>query len=198
MNVWDTIVRWDKSATLWLNNLSDPSTDGFWWVLSDVGTWVPVYIVIAILMIWRLGWKKGLGVVLSVVLTVLLVDQGANLVKSSVARFRPCYDSWMIMEGLRLPYGILSTGKYGFFSAHAGNCFGFAMASYLGLHWYRQGRMASVYGACVFCWATLVSISRILMGAHFLGDVITGAVVGLGIGFLCAWLAKIIVTKEKE
>lgn len=196
MNIWETIVQGDKSATLWLNNLSHPSTDGFWWVLSDIGTWVPFYIVIAIMMLWRLGWKKGLAVVLSVALTVLLVDQGSNLVKYGVARFRPCFDTWMVAAGLRLPYGILSTGKYGFFSAHAGNCFGFAVASCLGLRWYRPGRLSSVYGTCVFCWASLVSLSRVMMGAHFLGDVLAGAVVGLGIGFLCAWLAKLILSRN--
>lgn len=190
MNILDGIVQWDKSATLWLNNLSDPSTDGFWWVLSDIGTWVPFYIVIALFMVWWLGWKRGLAVVLSVALTVLLVDQGSNLVKSSVARLRPCYDLWMVTEGLRLPYGILSTGKYGFFSAHAGNCFGFAMASWMGLQGNRPGRLATIYGYCVFIWATLVSISRILMGAHFLGDILTGAAVGAAVGFLCAWLAR--------
>ena len=190
MNLFSSIVQLDKSITLWINNLSAPWNDGFWWVLSDVHTWFPVYAVIGVYMLWRLGWKKGLAVVLSVLLTVVLVDQGANLVKYSVARLRPSFAAWMVCGGLRLPYGILSTGKYGFFSAHAGNSFGFAIASYLGLRWFKPEGLYKLYGWCVFIWAAFVSVSRIMMGAHFLGDILVGSLVGLGIGWLCALLAR--------
>ena len=193
MNLFESIVQLDKSITLWLNNLSEPWNDGFWWVLSDVHTWFPVYAVLAVFMIWRLGWKRGLAVILSVLLTIVLVDQGSNLVKNSVARLRPSYDAWMVCNGLRLPYGILSTGQYGFFSAHAGNTFGFAIASYLGLKWHRPERYVRIFGVCIFLWASLVSVSRIMMGAHFLGDILAGSVVGLGIGLLCAFLARKVI-----
>lgn len=162
-------------------------------MLSDVNTWIPVYIVIGIFALWKLGWKKGLAVILSVILTVVLVDQGSNLVKYNIARLRPCFDDWMMCNGLRLPYGILSTGKYGFFSAHAGNTFGFAIASYLGLKWHRPESHFGFYGVCIMIWASFVSISRIMMGAHFMGDILAGSIVGLGIGLLCAFLARKII-----
>lgn len=195
MNLFESIVQLDKSVTLWINNLSAPWNDAFWWVLSDVGTWVPMYILIALLLLWRLGWKRGLTVILSVVLTIVLIDQGSNLVKYSVARLRPSFDAWMVCGGLRLPYGILSTGKYGFFSAHAGNTFGFAITTWLGLKWNKPQSLHRLYGWFIFVWAAFVSVSRIMMGAHFLGDILTGALVGWGIGCLMALLARKIVVK---
>lgn len=38
----------------------------------------------------------------------------------------------------------------------------------------------------IYSWATLVAISRIFVGKHFLGDVIVGTLVGLAIGSLVA------------
>lgn len=153
-----------------------------------------MYLFIAVFVVWRLGWKRGLSVILSAVLTLVLIDQGSNLVKASVARLRPCYDAWMVNNGLRLPYGILSTGLYGFFSAHAGNTFGFATVSYLGLKWNRPESDFRIYGLFIYVWAVFVSLSRMMMGAHFLGDIIVGAIVGTAVGWLCAFAVKKAVT----
>ena len=114
---------------------------------------------------------------------------GSNLIKNGVGRVRPCYNDWMNANGLRLPYGIVG-GKFGFFSAHAGNTFAFAMASYLGLKWYSTGNTAKIYGWCVFTWAAFVSVSRLVMGAHFLGDITVGAMVGMCFGAAWAWIAR--------
>ena len=189
----ESLVQIDKAASLWINHLSAEWIDPVWKVLSQTEVWFPVYVIIGIFALWKLGWKRGLAVVLSVVLCVLLVDQGSNLVKYSVARLRPCYDAWMLSNGIRLPYGTMGSGQYGFFSAHAGNCFGFAVTSYLGMKWNKPDSRFGIYGWCVFIWAALVSVSRIMMGAHFLGDILVGCLVGLGIGLLCAWLARTIL-----
>lgn len=195
MITFESIVQLDKDITLWINNLSATWNDAFWWALSDIGFWIPMYIAIAAFALWKLGWKKGLAVILSAVLTLILIDQGSNLVKSSVARLRPCYDTWMVNNGLRLPYGILSSGKFGFFSAHAGNTFGFAIVSYLGLKWNTPQSRFWPYGVFIFLWAVFVSFSRLMMGAHFLGDILVGSVVGLAVGWFCAFLARRIVVK---
>lgn len=186
------IVQMDRSISLWINGIPSAGSDLFWWALSDVGFWIPAYLAVLALLIWKLGWKRGLTIALTVVLTVVCVDQLANLVKSGVARWRPCYDEWMVAGGIRLPYGQAGS-KFGFFSAHAGNSFGFATASYLGLKWRLPGRTARFYGYGVFLWATLVSVSRIIMGAHFLGDITVGALVGVGVGAAWAWAGRRLV-----
>ena len=50
------------------------------------------------------------------------------------------------------------------------------------------------YGGWMFFWALMVSISRIFVGKHYLGDVIVGmavgAATGVAFGFLGAWVMK--------
>lgn len=190
------LIQWDRQATLWLNQLGTPTWDSFWLLLSDIKIWFPAYGAVMVVLLWKLGWKKGLAVVLSLVLCVVAIDQSANLVKDSVARLRPCYDAWMNRNGIRLPFGL--TGHlYGFFSAHAANSFGFAVTSWLGFRLNDPGHDYRAYGCCVFIWAALMSVSRIMMGAHFLGDIIVGTCYGLAVGLTLAGLFHWIVFRAK-
>ena len=191
MNLFDSIVQLDKAATLWINNLSSSWNDAFWATLSEVTIWFPVYVLIFVFIFWKLGWKKGLAVLLTLALTILIVDQGSNLIKASVGRFRPLYDDWMVNNGLRLPYGFYPAGYFGFYSSHASNTIGFATVTYLGLKWFRPQSDWRIYGWVVYIWAVLVCISRIMMGAHFLGDVTVGALVGFGVAYGLLKLAKL-------
>ena len=184
------IEQIDQVITLWLNNLSPNWLDPFWALMSHVKFWFPFYGLFMVFALWKLGWKKGLAVIVSIILAVLFVDQFANLVKAGVSRFRPCYDVWMNSNGLRLPYGMQEFYKYGFFSAHAGNSFGFATVSYLGLKWNKPQSDFRIWGWFIFIWAFSMSVSRVMMGAHFLGDITVGALVGLGAGYACAWLCR--------
>lgn len=193
----DGVIQLDQQATLWLNNLGNSSWDSFWLMLSDTKFWFPAYGIIMACLLWKLGWKKGLAAVLSLVLTVVLIDQSANWVKDGVERLRPCYNSWMIAHGLRLPFG-LTGHHFGFFSAHAANTFGFATVSWLGFRLNNPEHYSyKAYGIGVYLWATLVSASRIMMAAHFLGDVLVGTLYGLAIGTALACLTHWVILKAK-
>lgn len=191
------IEQIDRAITLWINNLFPSWADSFWQLLSNTQVWFPFYALFVGFIFWKLGWKKGLAVTLSIVLMVVLADQFSNLIKYAVKRYRPCYDPWLVSNGLRLPYGLHGLGKYGFFSAHAGNTFGFAAVTWWGLKWNKPQADFRPWGWFIFNWAALVSVSRIMMGAHFLGDISVGCLVGLGFGYACARLARWAVVKAK-
>ncbi len=192
----DSLIQLYQRLTLWLNQLGTPAWDPFWLLLSDIKIWYPAYAVVMACLIWKLGWKKGLAVILSLVATVVFIDQTANAVKDGMERLRPCYNAWMIANGVRLPFGL--TGHlYGFFSAHAANSFGFAVASYLGFQLNDPKHSYRAYGWGVFLWASLVSFSRIMMAAHFLGDVLAGIVFGLLMGWLVGKAARLLIVKAK-
>ena len=175
----------DKAITLAINNLPPPSTDSIWVFLSGTGEWIPLYVLVVALLVWRLGWKKGLVMILTTALCILFVDQFANLIKGAVARLRPACDPEMLERGLRVL--IPSGGKhsYGFFSAHAGNAMAFAVCSLKALQLGKDAKqrpwkgLCSAYSVFIVIWAVLVGVSRILVGKHFLGDVLTGFAVGL-------------------
>ena len=62
---WQEIHRFDQLLTLKVNSWSSPITDPIWQFFSNIPVWIPMYVLIVALIIWRLGWKKGLIVVLA-------------------------------------------------------------------------------------------------------------------------------------
>lgn len=156
--------------------------------LSDVRIWFPAYGIIFGVMLWRLGWKKGLVIILSCILAVILTDQISAHIKDSVQRLRPLYTTGLLQNGLHWPLGRYSF--FGFFSGHASNAFGFAICSLLGFRLNDATRRYRTYGWCVFAWAVLVALSRVMMAAHYFGDVLVGTLFGLSVGLLMAGLAR--------
>ena len=179
----------DQTITLWLNGMHCPFTDGMWLLFSNRTVWIPLYLLGAGLMIWRCGWKKGLAMVLLTALAILCVDQFANLIKNWVARPRPCNDAFMNAMGHRLLEG--RSRSYSFFSAHAANAIAFAICSAHALHpgtkraKAKNGRdtLSTVYAVIISIWATMVGLSRVFVGKHYLGDVLVGFIAGGIIAF---------------
>ena len=46
------------------------------------------------------------------------------------------------------------------------------------------------YAIFMYTWATLVAVSRIFVGKHYLGDVLVGICVGIVAGMMFAWMAR--------
>jgi len=183
----DTLIGWDKAATLWINGHYSPLTDQVWFFLSSVKVWFPLYAALAWMFIRRLGWRRGMVAIIALSLSTLVCDQTGNLVKNSVCRLRPCYDSLMIGRGLHILEG--RGNHFGFFSAHAANAFSLACCTLL---CFRQDRSHHYvnYALFAFLWAFLIAASRIFAGKHYLGDVIAGALVGIFFGCLFGYLAR--------
>ena len=147
-----------------------------------------MYVAIVALLIWKLGWKKGLMVVAAAALTFGFCDQFSNLIKHAVGRIRPLHDEFMKANGLHV---LERGGGYSFFSAHAANAFGLACSTFTGLRKLltQKPKWLTAYGSWMFFWAAMVSISRIFVGKHYLGDVIVGSIVGAAGGLAFGYLA---------
>jgi membrane-associated phospholipid phosphatase len=102
----------------------------------------------------------------------------------------------LLERGLHWPLN--RSSFFGFFSGHASNAFGFAVCSWLCFRLNDRTYKYKVYGWCVFLWAFLVSLSRIMMAAHFFGDVLVGTFFGLATGLLCAALAHAAIRQWVE
>ena len=180
MSIWKTLEKADQLATLEINSWHSGITDPIWEFFSNIPIWIPMYILIVALVIWRLGWKKGLIVIAAAALTFGFCDQFSNFLKALTERLRPCNDPYMISNGLHI---LEKGGKYGFFSAHAANAFGLTTSTFIGLRADTRLRFKG-YAAWMYAWAFLVSASRIFVGKHFLGDVMVGICDG---GDQCFW-----------
>jgi undecaprenyl-diphosphatase len=169
----EALTRIDQQCLLWLNGHHSPFFDGLMYFVSGRYEWIPLYVALLAWIIWKFRWKS-IWIILAVVIMITLTDQVCNLLKSGVRRLRPCRDPDIgYLVHLVNHY---CGGSFGFVSAHAANSF--ALAVFISLlfrkKWVNTG---------LFCWAALVSYSRIYLGAHYPGDVISGAVLGI----LLAW-----------
>ena len=188
---WQEIHRFDHNLTLKINSWNSSFSDPIWEFLSDIPVWIPMYVLIVAFIIWRLGWKKGLIVVAGALLTFAFCDQSSNFVKEAVARLRPLHDEYMIANGLH----VLEKGdRFGFFSAHSANAFGLATCTLIGLRIDKRLKYRG-YAAWMYTWATLVAVSRIFVGKHYLGDCIVGSIIGALAGLAFASLAKWVINR---
>jgi undecaprenyl-diphosphatase len=191
---WQQVHQLDQQVSLTINSWHSAFTDPIWQFFSDKIVWIPMYVAIVALLIWKLGWKRGLLVITAAGLTFGFCDQFSNIVKHAVERIRPVNDTWMITNGLHI---LESGGGYSFFSAHAANAFGLSCSTFVGL---RSGFVSrpdwlKAYGGWMFFWAFMVSISRIFVGKHYLGDVIVGMAVGAAAGVAFGYLAARIMKR---
>ena len=191
----NTLEHWDKCATLWINSLHTPASDQIWLFFSAKSVWIPFYVLLLVLLFRRLGWKRALIALAAIALTVVACDQGANLIKNTVCRLRPNKDPWMIEHGVHI---LEKGGLYGFFSAHAANCFGVAMCASRLMGTKKPSGVWRAYNPVIFTWAALVAASRIFVAKHFLGDVLVGASVGMLFGYILALCGRLLFSRVLE
>lgn len=182
---WQEIHRLDQDITLWINGFHSEISDVVWTFFSNIPVWIPMYVLIIAFILRRLGWRKGGIVVLSAILTVTFCSLFSHYMKELTERLMPLLDTYMLENSLH----VLETGgKYTFFSAHSANAFGLATSTYWGLR--MDNRKYDHYAIFMYTWATLVAVSRIFVGKHYLGDVLVGICVGIVAGLLFAWIAR--------
>jgi len=165
---------WDTDLFRFINEAHQPWLDGPMEIISGKLTWIPLYALLIYYLYKQLKqavWKA----IVYLLTTILFADQiSSSLLKPLFKRLRPChveeFQSW-----IHLPDGC--GGMYGFCSSHAANAFAVAVGFYL------LSKNKRV-GAALLIWASVVSYSRIYLGAHYPLDVITGAIVGT----VGAWL----------
>lgn len=191
-NLADLISSVDANITLAINSVHSPATDFVWGAFSQVKVWIPLYAIVVFFLFRRLGWRKALVAVVAIALTILACDQFANLIKNSVCRLRPCHNQDMIDRGLRILEG--KGGKYGFFSGHAANTMAFAIGSITMFRWDGKSRYRA-YAAGITLWSLLVGASRIFVGKHYFGDVITGLIAG---GLIALLISKLAIMASKR
>ena len=195
---WHEVHKADQLLTLEINSWDSFITDPIWQFFSDKLVWVPMYAAIIALLVWKLGWKRGLIVLAGALLTFGFCDQVSNIVKHAVGRIRPLNDEFMIANGLNV---LEKGGGYSFFSAHAANTFGLAFSTFVGMKrcLSNEGAMMpkwlKAYGGWMFFWAFMVSVSRVFVGRHYLGDVLVGILVGSLAGYAFARLTALIARK---
>ncbi len=191
MSILDQLIGLDKSALIYLNNLGSPKWDTFWLFITNQYNWIPLFILMLFLIFKVYGLKKGLLILLIAAVLVAFTDQFVNIIKHTFGRLRPNNDP-SVKNLIRILY---SPHSFSFVSGHATNSMANTVFIYLLLKKHFK------YVWLFFIWPLVFAYSRVYLGVHYPIDILTGALLGmcLGYGFykICFFvLAKINTPKE--
>lgn len=184
----DYLINLDTQLFIFLNNLGTDFWDPFWLRMSEIGIWIPLYLVLLGLVYYLFHWKTALLITGFIALNVIATDQGSvRLFKNQFERLRPCHVE-ELQDQIRLVKGSCG-GQYGFVSSHASNTFG--LAFFLGLLF--RKKWPWLYYALLI-WASLVAYSRVYLGVHYPGDILFGAIYGT----LCGTVLFVVMDRWQE
>lgn len=160
---------------LYLNNLGSERWDGIWLLITKQLYWTPLFLVLFYFILKKIGWKQFGVVILFLALLILVTDQVTNLFKYSFERLRPCSDP--SLEGQMR--AVLVRKSFSFFSGHASNSM--ATTTFI----FFLFRKHFKYAFLLFLFPLIFAYSRIYLGLHFPGDILTGYLFGfiMGVSF---------------
>ena len=173
----DLLYSVDRSIFYFVNHsLQNSLFDAAMPFITDLNKNPPAIVVVAVLWLLLLvkGGRQGrIGAVLLVVAVVFSDWFNSCFLKFVFERIRPCH----VLPDVHL---LVSCGSgYSFPSSHAVNNFtGAAVLS----SFVPKGRWA------LYLFTSVVAFSRVYVGVHYPSDVLAGAIAGIGLGSVAAFL----------
>ena len=156
-----------------------------WLFITKQLHWTPIFLLVFYLLFKKVGWKNLLIILVSIALLLTVTDQFTNLVKYTFQRLRPCNDP-QINTIIRI---VKDSETFSFFSGHAAN----SMATTVFI--YQILKRHYKYAFLLFLFPLIFAYSRIYLGLHFPGDILTGYTVGVIFGFSFHKLYQIVQKK---
>lgn len=186
----DYLIHIDQQWLLAINALHTEWADVLMWYTSKSTTWLPLYVLLVGLVVYRFGitwyrstphtrnlltsWRGGamrvLFVLVGFAVAVGMSDfVSSGIIKPWVCRLRPTHEP--ALAGMLHLVNGYTGGMYGFVSSHAAN----TMACALLFSLLYRNRYATIG---LMLWVALNCYSRMYLGVHYPGDIVGGLIVG--------------------
>ena len=188
----EQLLHIDTEILLAINGWHAPWADTLMWIISAKTTWIPLYLLLIGLLVWRyrqpaptpIKWlQKVPACVLMIVVIALAVGAAdfiaSGILKDWVARPRP--SRVPELEGVLHLVNGYKSGRYGFVSSHAANTM--AVALLFSLIW--RNKIAT---CGLMLWVAANCYSRMYLGVHYPTDILGGLIVGSLVAVVGYWL----------
>lgn len=190
----ERLIHIDTEVLLAINGWHAPWADTLMWIISARVTWIPLYLLLMGLLVWRfhkpvstsIKWlQKVPACVVMIVMLGLAVGVAdfiaSGILKDLVARPRPTRVPEL--EGVLHLVNGYKSGTYGFVSSHAANTM--ALALLFSLIW--RNKIATIG---LMLWVAANCYSRMYLGVHYPTDILGGLIVGSLVAVLAYWVLR--------
>ena len=198
----EQLIHIDTEILLAINGWHAPWADTLMWIISAKATWIPLYVLLIGLLIWRyrkpaptpVKWLQKVPACIVMIVVIALAVGAADFIASGILKdlvARPRPTRVPELEGvLHLVNGYRS-GQYGFVSSHAAN----TMACALLFALLYRNKYATVG---LMLWVALNCYSRMYLGVHYPADIIGGLAIGAMMATLTYGMVRRLVERVDE
>ena len=179
----EQLLHIDTEILLAINGWHAPWADTLMWIISAKETWIPLYVLLIGLLVWRyrkpaptpVKWLQKVPACMVMILMIVLAVGAADFIASGILKdwvARPRPTRAPELEGVLHLVNGYKSGQYGFASSHAAN----TMACGLLFSMIWRNKIAT---AGLMLWVALNCYSRMYLGVHYPTDIIGGLLIGV-------------------
>ena len=189
----EQLLHIDTEILLAINGWHAPWADTLMWIISAKETWIPLYLLLIGLLVWRyrqpattrVKWMQKVPACVLMIIVIGLAVGAADFIASGILKdwvARPRPSRVPELEGVLHLVNGYKSGRYGFVSSHAANTM--ACGLLFSLIWRKK-----ITTCGLMLWVAANCYSRMYLGVHYPLDILGGLIVGA----LVAWAAFVML-----